>query len=106
MSQDQAPTVHTLQRTTRSVIVGDAELAEHLATEALQIGSDGGQPDAPLFERLVPFADQWLYTDVATSGPISRSVGDLLAVLGCYDEAEVHFAHSAASSDRCTVFRR
>jgi len=54
----------------------------------------------PVLEKLAPFVDQWLYTDVATSGPISRSVGDLLTVLGRYDEAEVHFEHSAQSSDR------
>ena len=32
---------------------------------------------APILERLAPFADQWLYTDVATSGPVSRSLGGL-----------------------------
>jgi tetratricopeptide (TPR) repeat protein len=188
--------VHTLQRTTRALISGDCERAEELATEALRIGTDGGQPDAfivygaqiimvnlwrgtleplvplieqasadnpglpvfnaalalahaeadrteetrslladfalrgfdlpldatwltgmiayadaaaecgdpdfaePVLERLAPFAHQWLYTDVATSGPISRSVGDLLVVLGRYDEAEDHFAHASASSHR------
>jgi hypothetical protein len=186
--------VHTLQRATRALISGDADQAEQLATEALQIGTDGGQPDAfiifgaqtimvnlwrgtlhalvplieqaiadnpglpvfvaalalahaeadrtvetrtllegfskmnfdlpldttwltgmiayadaavecrdpqfaePVLDRLAPFADQWLYTDVATSGPISRTVGDLLTVLGRHDEAEAHFAQSAASS--------
>ena len=188
--------VHTLQRTTRALIAGDWQQAEDLATEALQIGSDGGQPDAfiiygaqiimvnlwrgtvdtliplieqaiidnpdlpvfsaalalahaeadhtdetrrmltkfelrgfdlpldatwltgmiayadaaaecgdpkfaqPVLERLAPFADQWLYTDVATSGPISRSIGDLLVVLGRFEEAEHQFARSAASSHR------
>jgi tetratricopeptide (TPR) repeat protein len=188
--------VHTLQRTTRALIAGDCQRAEDLATEALQIGTDGGQPDAfiiygaqiimvnlwrgtvdtliplieqaiidnpdlpvfsaalalahaesdhteetrrmltefelrgfdlpldatwltgmiayadaaaecgdpkfaqPVLERLAPFADQWLYTDVATSGPISRSIGDLLVVLGRFDEAERQFIQSAASSHR------
>ena len=188
--------VHTLQRTTRALIAGDCHQAEALATEALQIGTDGGQPDAfivygaqmimvnlwrgtldpliplieqaitdnpglpvfgaalalahaeadhteetrelltefaltgfdlpldatwltgmiayadaaaecgdpryaePVLEQLAPFADQWLYTDIATSGPISRSIGDLLVVLGRFDEAEHHFARSAASSKR------
>ena len=35
----------------------------------------------PMLERLSPFAEQWLYTDVATSGPISRTLGDLATVL-------------------------
>ncbi len=188
--------VHTLQRATRALISGDADQAEQLAAEALQIGTDGGQPDAfiifgaqtimvnlwrgtldalvplieqaiadnpglpvfvaalalahaeagrteatrallegfssinfdlpldatwltgmiayadaavecrdphfaePVLDRLAPFADQWLYTDVATSGPISRTVGDLLTVVGRHEEAEAQFAHSAASSER------
>jgi hypothetical protein len=53
-----------------------------------------------VFEQLAPFADQWLYTDVATSGPISRSLGDLCAILGRYDEADAYFTHAAASSAR------
>ncbi len=188
--------VHTLQRATRALIAGDSVRAEQLATEAFQIGTDGGQPDAfivygaqiimvnlwrgtldtlvplieqaiadnpglpvftgalalahaeadrteetrslltgfagqnfelpldvtwltgmiayadaaiecrdsefvePVLERLTPFANQWLYTDVVTSGPVSRSVGDLLSVLGRYAEAEIAFAHSADSSER------
>jgi hypothetical protein len=186
--------VHTVQCTTRALIAGDSDRAEQLATEALQIGTDGGQPDAfivfgaqiimvnlwrgtlsalvplieqaiadnpglpvfvaalalahaesdhaeetrrllegfaemhfdlpldttwltgmiayadaatecrdprfagPVLDRLAPFADQWLYTDVATSGPVSRSLGDLASVLGRYDEADASFAHAAASS--------
>ena len=188
--------VHTLQRTTRALIAGDSDRAEQLATEALQIGTDGGQPDAfivfgaqiimvnlwrgtlsalvplieqaiadnpglpvfnaalalahaeadrteetrrllegfagmnfelpldatwltgmiayadaaiecrdpvfagPLLEQLSPFSDQWLYTDVVTSGPVSRSLGDLSVILGRYDEADAYFTHSAASSER------
>jgi len=54
----------------------------------------------PMLERLSPFAEQWLYTDVATSGPISRTLGGLATVLRRYDEAESYFSHSAAASDR------
>ena len=54
----------------------------------------------PMLERLAPFADQWLYTDVAAAGPISRSLGGLAAVLGRFDEANDYFAHSASSSER------
>ncbi len=188
--------VHTLQRVTRALIVGETDEAERWATEAFQIGLDGGQPDAavifgaqfimvslwrgtlgdlvpmimqaiddnpglpvfvavlalahseadhveesrhllegfattgfelpldptwltgmiayadaavelqdpgfagPILERLAPFADQWLYTDVATSGPISRTLGGLATVLGRFGEAESYFSHSAAASDR------
>jgi DNA-binding SARP family transcriptional activator len=188
--------VHTLQLVTRALITGDADEAQRLATEALQIGSDGGQPDAilifgaqmimvnlwrgtvgellplieqavidnpelpvfvaalalahaetgrteetralltdfaardfhlpldatwltgmiayadaaaecrdpqfvgPILEQLEPFSDQWLYTDIATAGPVSRSVGDLLTVLGRYGEAETQFAQAADSCQR------
>ncbi len=188
--------VHTLQGATRALIAGQCDRAEQLASEALQIGTNGGQPDAfivfgaqmimvnlwrgtlsalvplieqavadnpglpvfvaalalahaeadrtdetrrllegfaamnfelpldttwltgmiaygdaaiecrdprfagPVFEQLAPFADQWLYTDVATSGPISRSLGDLCAILGRYEEAEGYFTHAAESSAR------
>ena len=188
--------VHALQTATRALIAGDSGRAEQAATEALQIGTDGGEPDAfivfgaqtimvnlwrgtlgglvplikqviadnpglpvfvavlalayaesdheddarilleefasggfdlpmdttwltgmiayadaaiecgdptfagPILERLAPFADQWLYTDVATSGPVSRSLGGLATILGRYDEASGHFAHSAACSEQ------
>jgi tetratricopeptide (TPR) repeat protein len=188
--------VHTLQLATRALITGDTNEAERLASAALQIGNDGGQPDAivifgaqmimvnlwrgtldlllplieqaaadhpelpvfvaalalahaeighadetrtlltdfaardfhlpldaawltgmiayadaaaecgdprfagPILEQLAPFSDQWLYTDIAAAGPVSRSVGDLLAVLGHFDAAEEEFARAAASSQR------
>ncbi len=38
--------VHTLQRATRALIAGDPGLGEELAMRALQLGTDGGQPDA------------------------------------------------------------
>ncbi len=54
----------------------------------------------PLLEQLAPFSDQWLYTDVSTSGPVSRSVGELLVVLGRYDQAERAFEAAAASCQK------
>ena len=36
----------TLTRTVRAQIAGDTDRAEHLATEAHQIGTDSGEPDA------------------------------------------------------------
>jgi tetratricopeptide (TPR) repeat protein len=188
--------VHTLQLATRALITGNADEAERLAAEALQIGSDGGQPDAivifgvqmimvnlwrgalnellplieqavvdnpelpvftaalalahaetgrteetrtlltdfaardfhlpldatwltgmiayadaatecrdpqfvgPILEQLSPYSAQWHYSDIATAGPVSRSVGDLLTVLGRYGEAETQFAQAADSSQR------
>ena len=188
--------VHALQRATRAVIAGDAEEAEQLGTRALQIGAEGGEPDAtlafgiqlitvnlvrgtidsvlplieqavadnpglpafasvltlahadsdhrddarrlledfahrgfqlpldlawligmiayaeaaslcgdprfagPILDQLAPFSDQWLYTDVAAYGPVSRSLGDLLVVLGRYDEAESLFTDAAMSCER------
>ena len=176
--------VHTMQRATRALVDGDPETGEQLAQQALQLGSDGGQPDVatvfgtqlimvqllrgtlgdagpthrtgggrepghgrlhrragvgprrcrsirrgtahsrwfrrsgfrlpldvawltamiacaeaaaacgdpgyaqPLLDQLAPFSDQWLCTDVSASGPVSRTVGDLLTNLGRYDEAE------------------
>ena len=188
--------VHTIQRVTRALIAGDPGLGEELAMRALQLGTDGGQPDAatafgiqlimvhlqrgtlgtlvplieqaiadnpgfpvfsavlalahaesdhdeesrrlldrfarsrfelpldvawltamiacaeaavvcgdphhaePLLEQLAPFSDQWLYTDVSTSGPVSRSVGDLLTVLRRYDEAERAFEDADDSCEK------
>ena len=40
---------HTFTRALRAQIAGDTDQAEQLATEALQIGTDGGQPDAAIF---------------------------------------------------------
>ena len=40
---------NTFHLSKRAQIAGDTDLAEQLATEALQIGTDCGQPDAALF---------------------------------------------------------
>jgi tetratricopeptide (TPR) repeat protein len=53
-----------------------------------------------LLERLAPFAEQWLYTDVTTSGPVSHSLGGLAALLGRFDDADAYFARAAADSER------
>ncbi|MDP9333209.1 MAG: AAA family ATPase [Actinomycetota bacterium] len=64
---------HTLLRGTRPQIAGNTEEAEQLATEALQIGTDSGQPDVTVYfgaqlvavsiqrgtlSELVPLAEQ------------------------------------------------
>jgi ATP/maltotriose-dependent transcriptional regulator MalT len=41
--------IHALQRGLRAQIAGDTDRAEELALEALQVGTDGGQPDAALY---------------------------------------------------------
>ena len=53
-----------------------------------------------LFDQLEPFATQWHYSDISTTGPISRTLGGLATVLGRYEEAETFFAHAAESSRR------
>jgi class 3 adenylate cyclase len=40
---------HSFVRSLRAQIAGDTDLAEQYATEALEIGNDGGQPDAGIF---------------------------------------------------------
>jgi len=48
--------MYTYQRAWRAQIAGDADQAEQFTVEALQIGTDGGQPDAAVFfgSQLVP----------------------------------------------------
>ena len=41
--------IDTYYRSTRAQIAGDIEMAERMATLALQIGTDSGQPDATIF---------------------------------------------------------
>jgi len=55
----------------------------------------------PLFDRLVPWADQWSTAGGAsTQGPVSHFLGGLATVLGRYADADLYFAQAAASSDR------
>ena len=41
----------------------------------------------PLVERLEPFERQWHYADLASAGPVSRTLGGLATLLGRYDDA-------------------
>jgi class 3 adenylate cyclase/tetratricopeptide (TPR) repeat protein len=54
----------------------------------------------PLFDRLAPWADQLANVGSTASGPVSHYLGGLATVLGRYDEADAHFAQSAAMSER------
>jgi hypothetical protein len=55
----------------------------------------------PIFDRLVPWAEQSVAAgSVTASGLVSHSLGGLATVLSRYDEAEAYFAQSAATSAR------
>jgi tetratricopeptide (TPR) repeat protein len=59
--------VHTYQRANRAVFAGDSDLAERLATEAFQLGSDCGQPDAATFFAGLMFHVIWQRGQAAES---------------------------------------
>ena len=55
----------------------------------------------PIFDRLVPWAEQSVASgSVTASGLVSNSLGGLATVLRRYDEADAYFAQSAAMSAR------
>jgi hypothetical protein len=54
----------------------------------------------PLFDQLVPWANQWCTTGITAQGPISHYVGGLAAVLGRHDEADIYFGQAASMSAR------
>jgi hypothetical protein len=55
----------------------------------------------PLFDQLVPFADQ-LSTlgGISAEGPVSHFLGGLATVIGLHDQADAYFAQAAAASAR------
>jgi tetratricopeptide (TPR) repeat protein len=53
-----------------------------------------------LFDRLAPYADLLSFVEVWGSGPVSRYLGALAAVLGRYDQAHTYFTQAAALSLR------
>ena len=81
---------NTFHLAKRAQIAGDTELAEQLATKALQIGTDCGQPDAALFfggqlmvvsaqrgtmGELIPLIEQMIDEAVATRRGAYRGAG-------------------------------
>ena len=55
----------------------------------------------PLFDLLVPWADQFATIGMAgAEGPVSHYLGGLATVLGRYGEADSYFAHAAAVNER------
>ena len=80
---------NTFHLAKRAQIAGDTELAEQLATEALQIGTDCGQPDAALFfggqlmvvsaqrgtmGELIPLIEQMIDEAPATPGVFTAAL--------------------------------
>jgi class 3 adenylate cyclase len=80
---------NTYHLSKRAQIAGDTNLAEKLATEALQIGTDCGQPDAALFwggqilvvstqrgamGELIPFIEQMLDETSAATGALTSAL--------------------------------
>ena len=54
-----------------------------------------------LFDRLAPWAAQWVTSaGISSQGPVSHYLGGLATVLGHYDEADAYFAQSSAMNDR------
>ncbi len=58
----------------------------------------------PLFDRLAPWADQFV-TDggASASGPVTHYLGGLATVLGRYDEADAYFTRAAAFNERANA---
>src|SRR5438132_2440636 len=55
----------------------------------------------PLFDRLVPWSNQFATTGGGSAqGPVCLYLGGLATVLGRYNEADIYFTQSAAMSDR------
>jgi class 3 adenylate cyclase/tetratricopeptide (TPR) repeat protein len=58
----------------------------------------------PLFDRLAPWADQFV-TDggASASGPVTHYLGGLATVLGRYDDADAYFTRAAAFNERANA---
>jgi class 3 adenylate cyclase/tetratricopeptide (TPR) repeat protein len=55
----------------------------------------------PLFDQLVPFADQVsTLGGISSEGPVSHFLGGLATVLGHHDQADAYFAQAAAANAR------
>ena len=59
LNQPTVTWVHAVERTARSLIAGQTDRAEQLATEALKIGTESGQPDAALLFGAQYFGVSW-----------------------------------------------
>ena len=53
----------------------------------------------PMFDRLVPWSDQWTDNGATAACPVAHYLGGFAAVLGRFDEADTWFARSSAMCD-------
>jgi class 3 adenylate cyclase len=70
LSQPTISWIHVVERATRSLIAGDIERAEELASEALKIGTESGQPDATLLFGAQYFGVSWQRGTLADLVPL------------------------------------
>jgi hypothetical protein len=63
---------------------------------------DAPECAAPIYERLVPYAQTLCVVSLNLSemGPVTRALGVLASLLGDYSRAELHFTDALATSDR------
>jgi hypothetical protein len=63
---------------------------------------DAPECAAPIYERLLPFAQTLCVVSLNLSemGPVSRALGVLATLMGKYSRAELHFADALATSER------
>jgi class 3 adenylate cyclase len=104
---------NTFHLSKRAQIAGDTDLAEQLATEALQIGTDCGQPDAALFfggqllvvstqrgtaGELIPFIEQMMDESPAQAGGLTSLLALAHAEADHTEDAR-HLLEGFASTD-------
>jgi class 3 adenylate cyclase/tetratricopeptide (TPR) repeat protein len=63
---------------------------------------DAPECAAPIYERLVPYAQTLCVVSLNLSemGPVSRTLGVLASLMGDYSRAELHFSDALATSER------
>jgi len=77
LNQPTLSWVHALERATRSLLAGDTDTAEQLATEALKIGTESGQPDANVLFAAQYFGVSWQRGTLADLIPlIERTIAE------------------------------
>jgi class 3 adenylate cyclase len=104
---------NTFHLSKRAQIAGDTDLAEQLATEALQIGTDCGQPDADLFfggqllvvcaqrgtmGELIPLIEHMLDESPALAGTLASVLAQAHAEAGHTEDVR-HLLEEFAAAD-------
>ncbi len=104
---------NTFHLSKRAQIAGNTDLAEQLATEALQIGTDCGQPDAALFfggqllvvcaqrgtmGELIPLIEQMLDESPTLAGTLTSVLAQAHAEAGRTEDAR-HLLEEFAAAD-------